>query len=219
MIVFNGLVLPVMGLTAGYITSTWVVLLTGYISYYTASLIVTHLGKARNMKESILAHFKEDYKYMTVYSIINWMSFVPLIFINFSFICLEIEGILGYHSPWVAPSVAVFFIIIISIIRIFHFAEETQAMGIVGLVLFIIFMIYAQITAPSGPKTVSANGNPFILAGSLITMLELHNFLAENIIKNKNKNEYQKIVKMAFLIGTIFYLFSTFGSFCTFLVI
>ena len=47
---FNGLILPVMGLTSGYITSIWVNLLVGYISYYTASLIITHLGKSKNMK-------------------------------------------------------------------------------------------------------------------------------------------------------------------------
>ena len=88
MMVYNGLVLPVMGLTAGYITSIWVNLLVGFISYYTASLIITHLGKGKNMKESVLAHFKGDYKYMMAYSIINWLSFVPLIFLNFNFVCL-----------------------------------------------------------------------------------------------------------------------------------
>ena len=51
------LVLHVIGITAGYLTTLWVCLLVGYLSYYTAYLIIVHLGKAKSIKESILAHF------------------------------------------------------------------------------------------------------------------------------------------------------------------
>ena len=44
------LILPIIGLTAGWLTTIWVCLLTGYVSYYTAYLIVVHLGKAKNIK-------------------------------------------------------------------------------------------------------------------------------------------------------------------------
>ena len=98
MTAFNHLILPVMGLTAGYITSIQVNLLVGYSSYYTASLIISHLGKSKNMKESILSHFNGDYRYMVGYGIINWLSFLPIIFTFFNFSCLEIQGMLGYPS-------------------------------------------------------------------------------------------------------------------------
>lgn len=39
------LILPLLGLTTGYITSLIVCLIMGGISYYTAKLIVVHLGK------------------------------------------------------------------------------------------------------------------------------------------------------------------------------
>ena len=92
-----------------------------------------------------------------------------------------------------------------------------MALGIVGLVIYVIFLIWAWATAPPGTHTVPANGNAVVLAGSLITMLEIHNFLAENIIKHHNKANYQGILKKAFLMGTAFYIFSTMGSFGTFL--
>ena len=91
-----------------------------------------------------------------------------------------------------------------------------MALGIVGLVIYVIFLIWAWATAPPGPHVVSANGNAVILAGSLITMLEIHNFLAENIIKHHNKADYQGILKKVFLMGTVFYIFSTMGSFGTY---
>jgi amino acid permease len=39
------LVLPLLGLKTGYITTIIVNLLVGYTSYYTANLYVVHLGK------------------------------------------------------------------------------------------------------------------------------------------------------------------------------
>ena len=47
---FNGLVLPVLGLITGHVDSIMVILVVGFCTYYTASLIVTHLGKSRSIK-------------------------------------------------------------------------------------------------------------------------------------------------------------------------
>jgi len=88
-----------------------------------------------------------------------------------------------------------------------------MAVGIIGGVIFIIFLIWAFITSPSGPHTVPAFGSPFSLAAALVNALEIHDFLAQNIIKNPRKNEYQCVVTSTFFIGTLIYLFSTFGSF------
>ena len=123
MIVYNGLVLPLMGLNAGWITSIWVNLLIGFLSYYTASLIITHLGKAKRMKDSVLAHFNGNYTYMRAYGFINWLSFVPLVFLNFNFIILEFESLIGYRGGWIAPLGAFLFILLTVGIRIARIAE------------------------------------------------------------------------------------------------
>lgn len=205
-----------MALNTGYLTSLLVVLVIGFISYYTASLILVHLGRGRNMKESILAHFDGNYNYMTGYGFINWLSFMPLIIIIFNFICLEVQGLLGYPSPWVGPITAVFFVFLIILLRVKHFAEEVMAVGIFGIGTFTIFMIWAWATAPPGPKTVPVTANPISFAGSMLTMLEIHNFLAENIIKHHNKSEYQSILKKVFVIGVTYGICSSMGSFGTF---
>jgi hypothetical protein len=82
------LVVPLIGRSAGYWTTIWVSLLVGYCLFYTAELLLTHLGEAKNMKESILAHFKDDYRYMTGYSLIIWFSFIPFLILRFKIICL-----------------------------------------------------------------------------------------------------------------------------------
>jgi len=40
------------------------------------------------------------------------------------------------------------------IVRVFHIAEETMALGIGAAGLFLAFMVWAQVTAPAGPKKV-----------------------------------------------------------------
>jgi len=68
------LVLPILGITTGYIISPLLIIVMGFISLYTAYLVVVHLGKEKNIKESILAHFHQDYRYMVGYGIIIWIN-------------------------------------------------------------------------------------------------------------------------------------------------
>ena len=83
-------VLPQLGLTAGWLTSLWVCLLTGFISFYTARLIVTHLGKGSSIKECILGHFGNDYKYMRIYGAFIWFNFIVQLVIYFKIICIQV---------------------------------------------------------------------------------------------------------------------------------
>ena len=84
------LVLPLLGIAAGWVTVIYVDVLIGFISYYTARLIVTHLGQGRQIKDCVMSHFKNDYKYMRMYSFFMWFSFIPLLVIYFQIICLQI---------------------------------------------------------------------------------------------------------------------------------
>lgn len=95
----------------------------GLISYFTAYLIILHLGKGRNIKDCVMAHFNHDYRYMVGYSFFIWFSFVPIFMIYFRLVCLQIEGLMGYHTNWLGTAVAVGLIILIIIIRISHVGE------------------------------------------------------------------------------------------------
>ena len=113
-------VLPQLGLAAGWITTLWVCSLTGLISYYTARLIVTHLGKGNTIKDCILAHFNNNIFYLRGYGCFIWFNFIVQLVIYFGIICLQIEGLLGYTSPWIGPFVALALIAAIMIVRVFH---------------------------------------------------------------------------------------------------
>jgi amino acid permease len=83
------LVLPLLGIRTGYLMTFIVCMVLGFLSYYTAYLIVTHLGKGRHIKDSILSHFNNDYRYMTGYSFFMWFSFIPVFLTYFRLICLQ----------------------------------------------------------------------------------------------------------------------------------
>ena len=148
------LVLPILGISTGWTTTIWVCLLCGFIAYYTARVMVTHLGKSKHMKNSVLAHFKDDYFYVRGYAFVMWLSFIFLLIIYFQIICLQIQGLLGYYSFWIGPCVSLFMFIIVLIIRIMHIGEEILAYGIISIITYVIFLVWAHITAPAGPKVV-----------------------------------------------------------------
>ena len=148
MIGISALILPVVGLQTGYLTIVWVCLLMGYISYYTASLIVVHMGQSKNIKESILSHFNNNYNYMIFYSGVIWLSFFPVFVSFFRLLCLQIIGLLGYNSGGIGPVVAVFLLILVIISRKYHYWEEVLALGIPSVIVLFIFITWALITAP-----------------------------------------------------------------------
>lgn len=177
------LVLPLIGIRAGYLTTIFVCVITGFVGYYTAYLIVLHLGNSRNIKDCLLIHFNHDYRYVVAYSLFIWLSFISFLLIYFRIICLQIQGLMGYHAHWVAPAVALVLIIAIIIIRVYHIGEETLAYGIISIVGYIGFLIWAQITAPMGPRQVIPHGDPIELTSALMMAFSVHGFLAANIIR------------------------------------
>jgi hypothetical protein len=209
----SALFLPVAGLAAGWFTSLWTLFLVGFLLYYTAALIITHLGKAINMKYAVLAHFNNNYNYVSAYGIIIWISFIPFIVLQLQMICLEVEAMVGYKSNWITLGVFVLLVGCTIVGRVRHWAEEIMAVGVVGSIIFVVFMTWALITAPSGNNTVPVSGSPFAIIATLVTSLEIHDFLAQNIIKNPRKNEYQSVVKATFLVGGLIYLFTLMGSY------
>ena len=148
------LVLPLMGIQTGYITTILVCLVVGYISYYTSKIYVVHLGKEEDIREAVLIHFGGDGKYGKLFSFLMWIGFVPTLWEYFRLMCLQIQGLSGVDSGWLSFGVFVGLTVLIIVIRIYHIGEETIALGIVTTLVYFVFIAWAQITAPAGPKTV-----------------------------------------------------------------
>jgi hypothetical protein len=148
------MVIPIIGLSVGWVSTILTNVTVAFTLYYTASLIITHLGHAKSMKESVLSHFQNDHKYLVGYGFIIWISFIPFLLLMVRIVCLELQRYTGLGT-WESATVVGIFVLAITIwARIAHFAEETMALGTAAFILYIIFLIWAFITAPQGPKAV-----------------------------------------------------------------
>ena len=94
---------------------------------------------------------------------------------------------MGYKAFWVGPLVAVVLTLSIIVIRIVNLGEEILAYGIISIICYLIFLIWAQISAPSGNKTVPETGSPYVLAATLFTAYSIHDFMVQNMIKNPKR--------------------------------
>ena len=92
------LVLPLLGLKTGFITTFIVSSLVGYISYYTANFYAVHLGKEKDIREAVLVHFNFQLKYVKLFSLLMWIGFVPFFLEYFRLMCLQVQGLLGIQS-------------------------------------------------------------------------------------------------------------------------
>ena len=213
------LVLPQLGIATGWATSIMVCLGAGFIAYYTASLIILHLGQGSQIRDCVMAHFKNDYRYMRMYSFFMWVSFIPVFLIYYETICLQVEGLLGYQSVWVGPLTSIMLFMIILIIRMVHVGQEVLAIGILSIISYICFLLWSHFTSPSGPRVVPTFGYPELLAATLLMAFSIHDFLVQNIIKNPNKQQYQCIVNTTFIAGTLAYIYIALASFCIYFLI
>jgi amino acid permease len=112
------LLLPLIGISTGYVTTILICFTLGFISYFTANLIVVHLGKAKNMQECVYEHFDKNYSYVKAYSLIIWCGNIPLLIIYFKLICLQLEGLIGEHS-WI--SIVIALALLVGIMLVVHF--------------------------------------------------------------------------------------------------
>ena len=116
------LILPILAMKSGYVNTILICLSMGYISYYTAILIVAHLGKSKDIKSSILAHFSNETIYLKVYSILIWLSFIPTFIVYFQLIVNQISGLIG-QKDWISYAAIAFLIVLILIVRYFNYSE------------------------------------------------------------------------------------------------
>lgn len=78
-------------------------------------------------------------------------------------------------------------IIVVFAIRKVHIGEEILALGIISIITYLLFLLWAHFTAPSGPKTVPAQGSPFQLASALFMAYSIHDYCIQNILKNPKR--------------------------------
>jgi len=115
------LILPILGMKAGYINIIVICLLMGIMSYYTGILIISHLGISKNIKYSILAHFSNNVVYLNIYNILIWLNFISTFIVYFQLIVMQISGLIG-QQDWISYMAIISLISLIIIVRYYNYS-------------------------------------------------------------------------------------------------
>lgn len=117
------LVLPIIGLEAGWLMIPMIILISSLCCYYTATLMFMHLGKASTINVSILNHF-DSQKYCTFYNFTMFASFFGEMILYYDLLVNETQGILYFVSEevkfWIPFCVGVFLIVLAIVTRYFN---------------------------------------------------------------------------------------------------
>ena len=98
--------------------------------------------------------------------------------------------------------------------RVLEFGEKLMAIGIVSIIGYCCFIVWAQITAPSGPKSIHSTGVGLVdLSASLTMGYAVHDFVSQILLKTTTPDKYNKIVIITYLIGISVYTFISFGCY------
>ena len=89
------LLLPLLGMKSGYLGSSLICLIVGMAQFYSCYLLVLHIGSSNSLKDTVLSHFGNDYRFVRLYSFMFWFYFIPLFFIYFRLIVLQFIGLIG----------------------------------------------------------------------------------------------------------------------------
>ena len=151
------LVLPLLALDAGTVSTFIVVFLSGIFSYYSCQLCVRHLGNCPDLDEAILHHFDHS-KFMKIfYDIIVFLNLSFLLILYFDLIVEQWEGMFPYSiaNP-LSNCVALFALVFI--MKYFDFGASLLAYGIVSIIGYVIFLILLVASAPEGDNHMSKFG-------------------------------------------------------------
>jgi amino acid permease len=211
------LILPLLGMKAGYINIIVVCLMLGIISYYTGNLILSHLGKSRNIKTSILAHFSNNTLYLKIYNGMIWVNFISTFNIYFQIIVIQLYGLIG-QKEWIPFATILLLILLILIVRYYNYSEESIALGIVSIIAYLTFTVWVFFSAPNGEKKIEPTGDWISLISAMIFSYNIHDCLAQNIVRAENQHENKNTLLLTYIQGILIYTFVTFSCYGKYLI-
>lgn len=207
------LILPIIGLQTGYILIPIVSLIFGSMTFYTCYLISIHLGEATTVKDSVKEHFNNRKGFVMFYDFVLGCSFVGILINYFKLILNQLEGFMP-KSTWLPIVVVLVLLALTLVMRYYHFGEKLLAIGVLSVIAYVSFLVWAQASAPQGPKTLPPTGPNYIeLASSLIMGYSIHNNVAQVLLLTTTNDKFVKIVFWVYFSGFLIYTFITYGAY------
>ena len=152
------LVLPILSMEGGLITSALIIFITGFFSFYSCYLCVLHLGEHSDLDKALVAHFNGSKVVKIIYDILVFISMTVLLILYFNLIVQQWEGLLPYNlaNP-ICNAVALVALTIT--LNFFHLGAKLLGYGLVSIVGYCIFLIWMLVSAPAGDNSIPLFGS------------------------------------------------------------
>lgn len=189
------LLLPVLALQAGYITSFIVIIVSGIFSYFSCYLYLQHLGEEQDNGYAILKHFNTRGRrtLKVIYDVSVWFFLMLTNMQFFKLICLQWGALIPSlnHTIYSPLINAVILFILVFILKYFELSASLMAYGICTMVVYIIFLIWVLVTGNQGNSSQSytafGSENSWItLTSAMAQGFIIQVFLVPLLRKNNN---------------------------------
>lgn len=184
------LILPVMALEGGWLMTLLVILMTGFISYYSCYLCLIHTGKEPDLDVSIEKHFWGSKKIRVFYEICILSTLLLIDILYYELIVLQWIGLAPPHeytpvNPLI-NFVALF--ILVLVIKFKEFGATLMAYGIVSIaayLLFVTWVVGSEEPKNDGKSLQLFGGSGIDLAAALGQAFAIQCFFIPVLKKNK----------------------------------
>ena len=166
---------------------------------------MVHLGKGETVKEWIYAHFNSNPKALSWYNFFVFGDTVGTLLLYFEMSIIMLEAIFSTKAAWISISYSLLLFGFIMINRYLHLAEMASAYDMANILAFILFLVYALITSPQSSNTLPLSGNPVNFILLLIQGYSVVPVVAQNMLNNLNRRDYQTAVYYLFILGGAIY--------------
>lgn len=208
------LVLPLLYLQAGIISSLVATLITGLVNYYSCSVCLDHLQDNVDLPQCIHRHFGNPI-YAKVYDTCVYIYIQMILLLYFELIVIQWQTIIGSQSFWIGIVNFAVLIVLIFIMRKYHLGVSLLGYGIVSIVGYLLFLIWALASAPSGTNHYPiATGKVGTLLDTLATAFSLQGVFVPILRNNLKQTQNGVLLVITYALGCFVYGFIGFaGSF------
>lgn len=201
------LVLPLLALEGGSLTTFIVIVVSGIFSYYSCRLCVKHLGPCSDLDEAVLNHFNHSIIMKVFYDIVVFLNLAFLLMLYFDLIVEQWAGMVP--DTILNPIInCVILFILVFVMKYFDFGASLLAYGIVSVIGYVIFLVLLVDEAPAGENKIPLVGNGVVdMAASMGQAFAIQTFFIPILRKNPQQENYQLYIFLSYLVGTLVYLF------------
>jgi amino acid permease len=223
------LVLPLYARQAGTVLSFLVIFGAGFFSFYSCHLCLKHLGKSKDLDQSILEHFGRKWVIKAGYDLLVFVNLMFILMLYFNFIVAQWSGLLGFIGVGVDETSRIVNVVCNAFVLVFltiglsylHLGVSILGIGVISVIGYCIFLTWLISTAPTGDNKIAMFGvGAPSLAASMGLAFSIQTFFIPVLREMQDYRKYERYTLIAYVVGGSIYMYIAFaGSFGIYIII